>query len=187
MKKHHEQCLVLNGDYSPIGIIDWQKAMVWEYKYAHTQKAPISIVEYYAQDYILSCNGKIKLPAVIKLNRYFKLCKESVNFSRKNLFLRDDHMCQYCGSRPSLSQLTYDHVIPKSQWQSSMSPTSWTNIVTACKKCNRQKANRTPDQANMPLKNYPHIPAKSPKYLHVHSYLLTIKHKIPEPWRLYIV
>lgn len=187
MINNHKSCLILNGDYSPIGVINWQKSIVWEYKYSHKNKPAISIIEYYIDDGVMSSTGRNKLPAVIKLNKYFKPCKDYVNFSRKNLFIRDNYTCQYCGSTPAISQLTYDHVIPKSQWKKSGSPTSWTNIVTACRKCNRHKANRTPEQANMPLKNNPHIPTRSPKYLHIHSHLLTIKNNIPEPWLLYIV
>ena len=97
-------------------------------------------------------------------------------------------MCQYCGENKDLSQLTYDHVVPKSQWDYSKngSPTNWTNIVTACLSCNRKKGNKTPKQANMPLLNLPHKPSKSIKYLPLKTYLSKIKDEIPPEWMNYL-
>lgn len=182
----HKSCLVLNADYSPIGIIDWQRAMVWYYRYYYTKKPSIDIIEYHDNDYVIGIDQKFSLPAVIKTTRYFRINNTSVNFSRKNLFIRDNHTCQYCGCSYSINQLTYDHIIPKSQWEKDSSPTTWTNIVTACKKCNAKKGNKTPTQANMPLMNKPYVPQKAPKYLPLYSQLLTISHDIPKPWLIYI-
>jgi hypothetical protein len=87
-----------------------------------------------------------------------------------------------------IKNLTYDHVIPKSKWKNSISSlTSWTNIVTACVDCNRRKGNKTPTQANMPLKTFPSIPTnKHIRYLPVISRLSTIKENIPEEWKIYL-
>ena len=49
--KTHEDCLVLNADYSPIGIIDWRKAMVWSFRYTNCQYSSIEIIDYYNNDY----------------------------------------------------------------------------------------------------------------------------------------
>jgi 5-methylcytosine-specific restriction endonuclease McrA len=110
-----------------------------------------------------------------------------VNFSRKNLFIRDNYTCQYCFERKDINKLTYDHVIPKSRWIKNIgSPTCWTNIVTACVDCNRKKGNRTPKQANMPLKNLPIAPQKSNKYLPIAHWLLKIRSDIPTEWKSYL-
>jgi len=184
---NHKSCLVLNADYSPIGIIDWQRAMVWYYRFYSTDNPSIEIIDYYDNDYVVgTANRKFKLPAVIKTTRYFRINNSPVNFSRKNLFIRDNYTCQYCGHSYSINQLTYDHIIPKSQWKKNSSPTTWTNIVTACKKCNAKKADKTPTQANMPLINNAYIPKKSPRYLPLYSELLTISQDIPKPWLNYI-
>lgn len=79
---------------------------------------------------------------------------KKVRFSRSNVFKRDQYVCQYCTKKFSSNQLTIDHVIPKCKG----GPKNWTNIVTACKKCNMKKADRTPEEANMPLLNNPVIP-----------------------------
>ena len=184
---NHEDCLVLNADYSPIGIIGWRKAMIWAFRYSHSDYSGIEIIDHYNNDIVLGTNGNYKIPAVVRTTKYFKLIGQPVVFSRKNLFIRDDYTCQYCGTKPPISQLTYDHVIPKSKWPfSRKSATGWTNIVTACYKCNAKKGNKTIQQSGMKLKNQPYIPKKSKKYLPVSHQLLTIRTDIPNEWKLYV-
>jgi hypothetical protein len=188
MKVQNSRCLVLNADYSPLGIIGWQRALVWSVKYEQNSRMSIDIIDFYKDDHIIGTNNKKHpIPAVVKTNRYFKLNNQSVNFSRKNLFIRDAYTCQYCQQPKDISKLTYDHVIPKSKWQSNNgSPTCWTNIVTACVECNRKKGNKTPAQANMPLKNLPYQPSKSFKYLPVVGLLINIRSDIPSEWKPYL-
>jgi hypothetical protein len=188
MKVQNSRCLVLNADYSPLGIIGWQRALVWSVKYEQNSRMSIDIIDFYKDDHIIGANNKKHpIPAVVKTNRYFKLNNQSVNFSRKNLFIRDAYTCQYCQQPKDISKLTYDHVIPKSKWQSNNgSPTCWTNIVTACVECNRKKGNKTPAQANMPLKNLPYQPSKSFKYLPVVGLLINIRSDIPSEWKPYL-
>lgn len=71
--------------------------------------------------------------------------------SRREVFRRDNHTCQYCGST---KQLTIDHVIPRSKG----GPHIWSNVVAACETCNSKKGNLTPAQANMPLLTKPKAP-----------------------------
>lgn len=185
--RQHQDCLVLNADYSPIGIIDWKKAMVWAFRYTHSKYSGIEIIEYYKNDYVIGVNYTEKIPAVVKTTKFFKINNHSVNFSRKNLFIRDNYTCQYCGNQLPANQLTYDHIIPKSKWTNKNQPaTSWTNIITACFNCNSRKGNKTLTQANMKLMSMPYVPNKTNKYLHVTHQILTIKHKVPQEWQLYI-
>jgi 5-methylcytosine-specific restriction endonuclease McrA len=79
----------------------------------------------------------MKVPAVIAIRDYNKNAGD-VNFSRKNIFIRDNHKCQYCLDTFKTSELTLDHVLPRSKG----GKTSWENIVSACKKCNHAKSNR---------------------------------------------
>lgn len=186
MKVQNSKCLVLNADYTPLAIVDWKRAITWslmDSKYAH-----IEVIDFYKNDYISGTNSKkFPIPAVIKTSKYFRVNNAKVNFSRKNLFIRDNYSCQYCGQTKEISTLTYDHVIPKSLWKNKNgSPTNWTNIVTACVDCNRRKGNRTPKQANMPLRNLPIIPNKNPKYLPISHFLLRIRSDIPSEWMIYL-
>jgi len=188
MKLENNRCLVLNGDYSPLGIIDWKRAIVWTLKYDNYSHKNIEVLDFYKDDFILGAHDKkYPIPAVIKTYKYFKLNNQRVNFSRKNLFIRDNYTCQYCGERKELNQLTYDHVIPKSHFKNiNSSPTCWTNIVTACVSCNRKKANKTPKQANMPLTHLPIEPKKHIKYLPMTRHLSTIGENIPNEWAIYL-
>ena len=84
--------------------------------------------------------------------------RSTVKFNRRNIFARDENRCQYCGHRFPMSELSLDHVVPRSQG----GPTSWDNIVCACVNCNVKKGGRTPDQAHMKLVRKPVKPRTSP-------------------------
>ena len=168
MKPENNKCLVLNSDYSPLTIIDWKRALLWSIKHEYSKNNGVLIIDFYKDDWISCANGKkMPLPAIVKTVRYFKLFDHNINFSRKNVFLRDDYTCQYCGKQPDLKNLTYDHVIPKSKWDYSKgTPTTWFNVVASCVQCNRKKGNKTPKDANMILLNYPEKPThKHGKFL----------------------
>jgi hypothetical protein len=188
MKRRNRKCLLLNADYTPLSIIDWNRAVIWNMKYDNNPKYGINIIDFYKNDYINGVNKKkYPIPAVARTKRFFKINKENVMFSRKNIFLRDNHTCQYCDKKFDYKELTYDHVIPKSLWNYDLgSPTCWTNIVTACTSCNRRKGNKTPKQANMSIKNLPVVPNKNPKYLHIAHHLSKIKEEIPIEWLVYL-
>jgi len=100
----------------------------------------------------------IKVPAVAVLRRSIGTTKSGIKFSKINVCQRDGFTCQYCGNKLPMSQLNYDHVIPRSQG----GRTVWTNIVTACYTCNSKKANRTPEQAGMVLLRVPVKPKTLP-------------------------
>lgn len=184
----HNKCLLLNADYTPLYIIGWKRAMVWSVKYSKNTKNSIDIIDFYKNDYINGANNKkYPIPAVAKTFTFFPIHRYRVNFSRQNLFLRDNFTCQYCGDKFQYNLLTYDHIIPKSSWNYfNGSPTNWTNIVTSCISCNRLKGNRTPKQANMILKRLPFEPNKSAKYLTVTQHLSKIKDNIPDEWKIYL-
>lgn len=188
MKKQNNKCLLLNSDFTPLSIITWKRAVVWSIKYDNNHKYSIDIIDFYKDDYIIGTNNKkYPIPSIAKTKKFFRTNKESVAFSRKNIFLRDNHTCQYCHQKFNANYLTYDHVIPKSLWNfNNGSPTTWTNIVTACVDCNRKKKNRTPKQANMILKKLPIQPNKTLKYLPVYHDLLRIKDQIPPEWEIYL-
>lgn len=188
MRIQSSRCLVLNADYTPLAIINWKRAIVWSIKYDKDHKYGIQIIDFFKDDYIIGSNyKKIPIPAVARMCNYKKISSFNVTFSRKNLFIRDNYTCQYCGLVKELNELTYDHVIPKSQWNYDHgTPTSWTNVVTACIQCNWKKSNKTPTQAYMPLLSIPNKPNKSTKYLPLVSYLSKIREDIPLEWSIYL-
>jgi 5-methylcytosine-specific restriction endonuclease McrA len=101
---------------------------------------------------------RIRVPEVIVLTRYNGLPDPAAVFTRRNLFRRDHNTCQYCGARPGTSELSIDHVLPRSRGGRS----TWENCVLACMDCNRRKANRTPDEAGLSLSRRPSKPRWSP-------------------------
>jgi 5-methylcytosine-specific restriction endonuclease McrA len=188
MRTENSKCLVLNADYSPLCVIGWKRALIWSLKHSEDPLIGVEVIDFYKNDFITGTNNrKFPIPAVVKTVQYFRLHDQRVNFSRKNIFIRDNYTCQYCSIKKDINELTYDHVIPKSKWTNDLgTPTNWTNIVTACVSCNRKKGNRTPKQANMPLKNNPVVPVKNVKYLPLTHYLLKIRSDIPQEWTIYL-
>lgn len=77
------------------------------------------------------------------------------SLSNTALFARDAQLCLYCGQQFARPQLTRDHVIPLSKGGLD----TWENVVTACVACNSRKADRTPQQAHMPLLAVPYRPS----------------------------
>ena len=187
MKSNHDKCLLLNADYTPLSIISWKKALTWLIKYENNSGYGIEIVDFYKNDCIIGVhNKKYPVPATAKTKHFFKQNKTTVTFSRKNLFLRDNYVCQYCNCSFDNRFLTYDHVIPKSKWDyNNGSPTTWGNIVTACVRCNLKKGNKTPKHANMPLVNMPSTPSKIHKYLPIAHFIRKLNN-IPEEWIIYL-
>jgi len=188
MEQRNSKCLLLNADYTPLSIITWKKAIMWSMRYEANSNYGIDIVDFYKNDYINGTNNKkYPIPAVARRKKFIKQPNNTVVFSRKNIFIRDNYTCQYCKTQYSYKDLTYDHVIPKSLWDYSQgSPTRWTNITTSCIDCNRKKGCRTPKQSNMPLINMPVKPTNSQKYLHVTYHLSKIKTQIPDEWKVYL-
>jgi len=132
--------LKLDAAWNPIEIIDSHKG----FKMCYNGRA--NMVTEYPQDY--------PFPAVIVLKNYVRSRFMSYNCNRRNVVWRDKNICQYCGNKFAFSELTMDHVIPKSRGGEK----SWNNIVASCKKCNSKKGDRTPEEARMPLIKKPFVP-----------------------------
>lgn len=133
-------------------IVCWQKAMILWFQ------GKVEVIEYH-NIFARSALSAFQLPSVMRLKTYVRPRNYGmVRFTRENVYIRDNFTCQYCGEQHSSRALTLDHVVPASK----KGPTSWTNVVTACRDCNQRKANRTPQTANMPLLNEPRIPSWLP-------------------------
>jgi 5-methylcytosine-specific restriction endonuclease McrA len=87
-----------------------------------------------------------------------KLLSAQPRLTRANdkLFIRDRHTCAYCGDVFPSAQLEREHVLPYSRGGRD----TWTNVVTACRPCNQRKADRTPEEAGMPLLYVPYVPSR---------------------------
>jgi 5-methylcytosine-specific restriction endonuclease McrA len=112
--------------------------------------------------YVHTTSRRIRVPEVIILNMFNGFVRQEVRFSRRNIFERDGHLCQYCGSKFSKQDLTLDHVVPQSRGGGN----TWENLVLACVPCNVRKGNRTPEEAHMPLLRRPKKPTWLPRLGH---------------------
>jgi 5-methylcytosine-specific restriction endonuclease McrA len=110
----------------------------------------------YADQVVHCADGtEIKLPLVLRLIKVIRLIyKNRVPYTKKNIIIRDNYECCYCGSHRNL---TIDHVIPESRG----GKTNFENCVAACFPCNNKKNNRTPREANMFMRKTPHAPTIS--------------------------
>ncbi len=164
--------LVLNASFEPLHIVTWQRAIQLLFQ------GKVEVVEESDQE-VRTVRFTIKIPAVLRLLNYVPLArkKEIVRFSRVNIFLRDQNICQYCGNPFNKAHLTLDHVMPIVQGGKKC----WENIVTACKPCNQQKGGRTPPQAGMHLIRKP----KQPNWLPITNLQLGIT-RTPERWKIYM-
>lgn len=143
--------LVLNATYEPLNVIPLRRAILLLLK----EKA--EVVEA-TRERLRAERLDLEVPSVIRLVTYVPVPPRlPLPVSRRTVLARDNYTCQYCGAQPGKTQLTIDHVVPRSKGGG----TTWDNVVTACGPCNRRKGNRTPDQANMLLLSTP----ARPRYL----------------------
>jgi 5-methylcytosine-specific restriction endonuclease McrA len=112
-------------------------------------------------------SGRLPVPRVIVLKHFDRVPRRHVRYSRLNIFARDKFTCQYCGRKPSRSELNLDHVIPRSLG----GRTTWENVVASCVDCNRRKGGRTPAQARLRLLRQPMRPRWTPLVHHAASAL----------------
>jgi 5-methylcytosine-specific restriction endonuclease McrA len=111
-----------------------------------------------AYDWVHTVRFAIAVPRIVRVLTFSRLPRQDVKFNRRNIFARDHNTCQYCGKRSSTSELSLDHVIPRSQGGKS----TWDNIVCACLRCNVRKGGRTPQEAGIRLVRAPMKPRRNP-------------------------
>ncbi len=114
-------------------------------------------------DWVTTINFHIAVPRIIRLLFYDRLPRNEVKFNRRNIFARDKNICQYCGKRFPTSELSLDHVIPRSMGGKAI----WENIVCACTTCNVMKGCRTPKHGGMKLIKKPAKPRHN-SLAHIH-------------------
>lgn len=113
-----------------------------------------SLVEAYDGQFLTTVSNSYPTPCVISLHRYVKITNYTLNCNKRNVLWRDRNTCQYCGKVFKDSDLTLDHVTPKSRG----GPKTWENIVASCMPCNQRKGNRLPREANMLPITFPKVP-----------------------------
>jgi 5-methylcytosine-specific restriction endonuclease McrA len=163
-----QSVLVLNFTYEALGIVDLKRAV----RLVFAGKA--EVVHANAGE-IRSSRLAIRLPSIVRMLYYIRRRRPRVPLTKKNVLLRDDYRCAYCGVRGDRS-MTVDHVIPKSRGGSS----TFENLVASCSECNSRKRDRTPDEARMPLRIRPREPQHIP-------YVIIERHTAPDEWAKYLL
>ncbi len=166
----HRPVLVLNASYEPVNVCAARRAIVLILKGAAT-------AEELSHGNVRSAFDSFRLPSVIRLLEYRRIPHQSRALSRKNILMRDRYTCQYCQRVLPSSELTLDHVIPRSRAGES----AWENLVACCHRCNNKKGNRTPDEAGMKLSRTPR-----PFSLHTSRHLMRMMGKADDQWRKYL-
>ena len=128
------------------------------------------------QDWVRAVGYELQAPRVIRLVACDRGPRQGLRFNRRNVFARDGNQCQYCGHNFPTSELSLDHVVPRSRGGG----TTWENIVCACVACNVRKGGRTPHEARMQMIRQPVKPKRSP--------LLSIKLGNPkyQSWKSFV-
>jgi 5-methylcytosine-specific restriction endonuclease McrA len=158
--------LVLNTTYEPLNVCSARRAVVLVLK----EKA--EIVEQSGAAF-RSEHTAYPVPLVIRLTSYVRVPRRTtMRITRRAVFARDRHRCQYCGSA---RHLTVDHVVPRSKGGRD----TWDNVVTSCAPCNRKKADRPPHSAGLRLLATPRAPEPS-AFIFLH-----VEH-IHDAWRPYL-
>lgn len=116
------------------------------------------VFEAHDYEWVRTVRMHIAVPKVIRLLGYDRLPQQTVKLNRRNIFARDRNQCQYCGRRHATSELSLDHVRPRSQG----GETTWQNLVCCCVRCNARKGGRTPQQAGLSLRRKPVRPRRNP-------------------------
>ncbi|HEY3613845.1 MAG TPA: HNH endonuclease [Gaiellales bacterium] len=161
------QVLVLNATYEPLNVCSLRRACVL------LLKAKAELVDALERP-LRSASASLPYPVVIRLLSYVRRPRAAARrITRRAVFARDGHSCQYCGIEGV--RLTVDHVLPRSRG----GPSSWDNAVTACAPCNLRKGDRLPHEIGMRLRSKPRPPSPT-------LFLTLQTTEVPHAWLDYL-
>jgi 5-methylcytosine-specific restriction endonuclease McrA len=139
--------LLLNASFEPLCVVSPRRAVVLLLK----DKAE---VVHRNGAVFHSERQAVPVPSVLRLCRYVKVPYRSyVPLSRRAVFSRDGHRCQYCDRAAE----NLDHVVPRSRGGSH----SWENVVACCRRCNARKEDRLLEETDLVLRRRPRAPHSS--------------------------
>jgi 5-methylcytosine-specific restriction endonuclease McrA len=162
--------LVLNSSYIATQIISSCRAFVVHYK------GNADVLTVHPDEFFTTTTTKDKYPkpSIIRVNKWVHVDYNKIPFSRENVYRRDQYTCVYCGSKDKTT-LTLDHVHPRAKGGKD----SWENVVTACRRCNNEKADLLIEEWGREHPN----PCRPHYLLLIHKNTGT---KIPDEWKPYL-
>jgi 5-methylcytosine-specific restriction endonuclease McrA len=141
--------LLLNASMQPLNVISHRRLIIL------LSKERVAFLDERSELEAAAALSGRRLPegvVVVRLLRTIHVPRRLLRPNRRNLLLRDDHTCQYCGFVGPAAELTVDHIVPMSRGGSG---DRWDNLVIACKRCNWRKANHRPGEVGMHLRRAP--------------------------------
>ena len=159
------RALALNATFEPLCVVASRRALVL----VLDGKADLI---HETGDLFRSARAAYPEPSVVRLAQYVRLPRQTrVAISRRSVFARDNHRCQYCGGAAE----NIDHVVPRSRG----GPHSWENVVAACKRCNAHKEDRLLEDSGLVL-------ARMPKAPRSRVWLLVASGEVRSEWEPYV-
>jgi 5-methylcytosine-specific restriction endonuclease McrA len=162
-----QQVLVLNQNFEPLALCRTRRAMIL----LCLRKA--DLLESYDGRFMRSVTMALPMPSVLRLNHYVRVVRKEIPLTKRNIFRRDNHRCQYCGR--TSSNMTADHVVPRTLGGVD----SWENLVCACHDCNSRKGDKPPFLVGLKL-------LRKPKKPHYFTFVLSALDDVPSIWRRYL-
>jgi 5-methylcytosine-specific restriction endonuclease McrA len=158
--------LVLNATYEPLSVVPTRRAVCL----VLSDKAE---VVHHDGTEVRSARHAVPTPLVIRLRYMVKVpYHRRTTLSRRAVFARDEHRCQYCGDQAD----SIDHVLPRSRGGGH----TWDNVAAACRPCNLRKRDRTPDEAGMRLARAPRAPREL-------AWVVVAVGRVPDVWKPYLL
>ena len=157
--------LVLNATYEPLSIVSVRRAVCL----VLADKADLLHDD---GTELHAARVSVPSPLVIRLRYVVKVpYHRRTALSRRAVFARDSHRCQYCGDHAD----SIDHVVPRSRGGLH----TWDNVVAACRPCNVRKRDRMLKDSGMRL----HLPPTAP---HGISWSIRAAGSVPDEWHTYL-
>jgi 5-methylcytosine-specific restriction endonuclease McrA len=136
--------LVLNATFEPLCVVSSRRALIL----VINEKAELihDTGRHYRSEKVAFAE-----PSVIRLAHFIHVPHQTrIAISRRSVFARDAHRCQYCGNQAE----NIDHVRPKSRGGKHI----WENVVAACRRCNSLKEDRLLEETSLKLRRAPRAP-----------------------------
>lgn len=148
--------LTLNEHGHPIGWATWQDAVTYKAKgLVVWETGEHDWTKYGGENRATGKTSSITFSSILAVRGVHFPKRLIPVLTNTNLFGRDLRICAYCGGEFDEKLLTNDHIVPRSRGGDH----SWTNCVTACKRCNNFKDDNLLTEVGMKLLYVPYVPS----------------------------
>lgn len=179
--------LILSSSYLPLNTVSFKRAYKMWAKSLSSDDYKVDVISEYENITLNVFGEEMNAPAILRIghqqqiNTNKKLFKA---FNRINVWTRDEGSCQYCNKEIPISEMHWDHVIPRAHG----GKTVWENIVCCCRSCNAKKADRELKECGLKLKRKPTAPySDCTLYKSIHNRMRRTTNSFPhDSWKDYL-